>query len=145
MIPAAGADPRHAGALGGALGRRENWQVASGTGLPGARALLLLRAWGLWFGDAIVWPLVLAGGGGALIWRQSQGARGRRRPARRARPGGGAGSARLRLARRRWAPRASARRSWSAAALVFLWLNGALVAATATSCSPCSSSWSRSR
>ena len=33
--------------------------------------LLLLREWGLWFSDAIVWPVLLAGGGAALIWRQS--------------------------------------------------------------------------
>jgi signal transduction histidine kinase len=34
--------------------------------------LLLLREWGLWLSDAVVWPGILAAAGGALIWRQSQ-------------------------------------------------------------------------
>lgn len=33
--------------------------------------LLVLRDVGLWFGDALVWPLVLAGCGSALIWQRS--------------------------------------------------------------------------
>ena len=33
--------------------------------------LLALRALGVWFSDALVWPLVLIAGGGALLWRQS--------------------------------------------------------------------------
>src|SRR3954471_17404447 len=36
--------------------------------------LLLFRQWGLWVGDALVWPFVLAAAGGALIWRQSASA-----------------------------------------------------------------------
>jgi len=36
--------------------------------------LLLFREWGLWVGDALVWPVVLAASGGALIWRQSASA-----------------------------------------------------------------------
>jgi len=35
--------------------------------------LLAFRSVGLWFSDAIVWPLVLVTAGGALIWRQSMG------------------------------------------------------------------------
>ena len=35
-------------------------------------AVLLLRTWGLWFGDKLIWPAVIAAAGGALIWRQSQ-------------------------------------------------------------------------
>lgn len=31
-------------------------------------AMLVMRDVGLWFGDALVWPLVLAGSGSALIW-----------------------------------------------------------------------------
>jgi signal transduction histidine kinase len=34
-------------------------------------ALLLLREWGIWFSDAVVWPVILSAAGGALIWRQS--------------------------------------------------------------------------
>ncbi|MDQ3897203.1 MAG: PspC domain-containing protein [Actinomycetota bacterium] len=33
--------------------------------------LLLVRATGIWFGDAFVWPLLLAGVGLAVIWRQA--------------------------------------------------------------------------
>jgi len=46
-------------------------EVALGTGLLLLSALLTFRALGVWFSDAIVWPLVLVASGGALIWRQS--------------------------------------------------------------------------
>jgi len=36
--------------------------------------LLLVRQTGIWFGDAVVWPLVAAGVGVALIWRQADAA-----------------------------------------------------------------------
>jgi signal transduction histidine kinase/phage shock protein PspC (stress-responsive transcriptional regulator) len=42
--------------------------------LLAAAALLLLRQLGLWFGDELVWPLLLASGGVALIWRQADAA-----------------------------------------------------------------------
>ena len=48
-------------------------EVALGTGLLLIAALLTFRALGIWFSDAVVWPLVLIAGGGALIWRQSLG------------------------------------------------------------------------
>jgi signal transduction histidine kinase len=48
-------------------------EVALGTGLLLLAVLLTFRALGLWFSDAIVWPLVLIASGGALIWRQSMG------------------------------------------------------------------------
>src|SRR5688572_19317198 len=48
-------------------------EVALGTGLLLIAALLAFRAIGIWFSDAIVWPLVLIAAGGALIWRQSLG------------------------------------------------------------------------
>jgi signal transduction histidine kinase len=113
-----------------AIGRRESWMVASGLVLLMLAVLLLFRAWGLWAGDAVVWPLVLATGGGALIWRQSQGAAVVEPPAReRARPGGGAGRPRrtLRLARPSLGMVALGAALVVGAALVFLWLNGALV------------------
>ena len=92
--------------------------------------LLLFRAWGIWLGDALVWPLLLAGGGGALIWRQSQGAEMvDTRP--EAAPGGGAGRPRrrLRLARPSLSLVALGAALVVGAGFVFLWLNDALVAA----------------
>jgi phage shock protein PspC (stress-responsive transcriptional regulator)/signal transduction histidine kinase len=113
-----------------AIGRRESWMVASGLVLLMLAVLLLFRAWGVWVGDAVIWPLVLATGGGALIWRQSQGAEVVEPPAReRSRPGGGAGRPRrlLRLARPSLGIVALGATLIVAAALIFLWLNGALV------------------
>jgi signal transduction histidine kinase len=46
-------------------------EVALGTGLLFMSALLAFRELGIWFSDAIVWPLVLIASGGALIWRGS--------------------------------------------------------------------------
>ncbi|MDP9234111.1 MAG: PspC domain-containing protein [Actinomycetota bacterium] len=37
-------------------------------GLMVTGALLLLRAAGIWFGDALVWPVMLAAAGSVLIW-----------------------------------------------------------------------------
>jgi signal transduction histidine kinase len=48
-------------------------EVALGTGLLLLAVLLTFRALGVWFSDAVVWPLVLIASGGALIWRQSLG------------------------------------------------------------------------
>jgi signal transduction histidine kinase/phage shock protein PspC (stress-responsive transcriptional regulator) len=53
------------------VGRR-GWQVAVGMGLLVLGIMLAVRNSGLWFSDALVWPVVLAAGGAALIWRQSQ-------------------------------------------------------------------------
>lgn len=50
---------------------RATWRVAAGTGLLVLSALLGLRELGLWFSDAIVWPVVLSAAGLALLWRQS--------------------------------------------------------------------------
>jgi signal transduction histidine kinase len=46
-------------------------EVALGTGLLLLSALLALRGLGIWFSDAVVWPLVLIASGAALIWRGS--------------------------------------------------------------------------
>jgi signal transduction histidine kinase len=46
-------------------------EVALGTGLLLLAALLAFRELGIWFSDAVVWPLVLIAAGGVLIWRQS--------------------------------------------------------------------------
>ena len=61
-------------------------EVALGTGLLLVSALLTFRALGIWFCDAIVWPLILIASGGALIWRQSLGSRGEEAPAAAAVP-----------------------------------------------------------
>ena len=68
-IPAAhgpeGQPPGRAGLRKGTL------ELALGAGLLLLSALLALRALGIWFSDAVVWPLVLVAAGGALLWRQS--------------------------------------------------------------------------
>ena len=131
LIPA---DPDAAaaeGRFGRVLGRRESWQVAAGIVLLTLAVLLLFRAWGIWVGDAVVWPLILATGGGALIWRQSQGATVvAPEPREQARPGGGAGRRAprrvLRIGRPSLGFAVLGAALVVAAALVFLWLNGAL-------------------
>ncbi|MEA2279135.1 MAG: hypothetical protein QOC78_4095 [Solirubrobacteraceae bacterium] len=50
---------------------RPTIEVALGVGLLTLAFLLTMRALGLWFSDAVVWPVVLVAGGGALLWRQS--------------------------------------------------------------------------
>ena len=66
-------------------------EVALGTGLLLLAALLTFRELGIWFSDAVVWPLVLIASGGALLWRQSLGGPTEpptsRRPAGSLRPG----------------------------------------------------------
>jgi signal transduction histidine kinase/phage shock protein PspC (stress-responsive transcriptional regulator) len=130
LLPAGPAERPSGTFLARAIGRRESWMVASGLVLLMLAVLLLFRAWGVWVGDAVVWPLVLATGGGALIWRQSQGAAvAEPSPRERGRPGGGAARPRrvLRIARPSLAIVALGAALIVGAALVFLWLNGALV------------------
>jgi signal transduction histidine kinase len=56
-----------------ASGRRAaNWKVAVGAGLLTLSALLVFRQLGIWWSDHLVWPLVLAAFGAALLWRQSR-------------------------------------------------------------------------
>jgi signal transduction histidine kinase len=54
-------------------GRRGSLEIAAGVGLLVLSALLLFRAVGWWWSDAIVWPAVAAAVGLAVIWRQSVG------------------------------------------------------------------------
>jgi signal transduction histidine kinase len=54
------------------LTRRDTWLVAAGIACLTLSAVLVLRAWGIWLSDTIIWPAVIAAAGGALIWRQSQ-------------------------------------------------------------------------
>jgi signal transduction histidine kinase/phage shock protein PspC (stress-responsive transcriptional regulator) len=58
-----------------ALPRRASWQVAAGVGLLVLALALFVRELGILFSDALVWPLVLAATGTALIWHRSAAAR----------------------------------------------------------------------
>ena len=61
------------------------WRVAAGAALLTLSALLAFRQLGIWWSDALVWPLVLAAGGAAVLWRQSRALAepdGRRSPSR---------------------------------------------------------------
>jgi signal transduction histidine kinase/phage shock protein PspC (stress-responsive transcriptional regulator) len=49
--------------------RRSAIELALGVGLLAISAMLTLRGLGLWFSDAITWPLALVAGGVALVWR----------------------------------------------------------------------------
>jgi signal transduction histidine kinase/phage shock protein PspC (stress-responsive transcriptional regulator) len=68
LIPTEGGAPAPIEKL---AGRRDTWLVVAGAACLALAALLLLREWGLWLSDGVVWPLILAAAGGALIWRQS--------------------------------------------------------------------------
>jgi signal transduction histidine kinase len=57
---------------------RGNWRVAVGAGLLTLSALLAFRQLGIWWSDALAWPLALAAFGVALLWARS--------PRRAARP-----------------------------------------------------------
>jgi signal transduction histidine kinase len=46
-------------------------EVALGVGLLTLSVLLTMRALGIWFTDAVGWPVVLVAAGGGLLWRQS--------------------------------------------------------------------------
>jgi signal transduction histidine kinase len=110
------------------VGRRATIEIAAGIALLVVALLLLLRTWGLWVGDALVWPLTLVAVGAALIWRQSQGEP-EEAPAR--------GSAGARERRPASSPLGVEARSWAllgaalvlGGGLVFLWLNDALAPA----------------
>ena len=130
VIPAGAGERPRARSLAASFGGRERLQVAGGIVLLTLAVLLLFRAWGVWVGDVVVWPLVLLSGGGALIWRQSQGATvAVPPPEERALPGGGAGVPRrgLRISRPSMGFVALGAALVVGAAFVFLGLNGALV------------------
>jgi signal transduction histidine kinase len=107
--------------------RERKWgtvESAAGAALLVLSLMLLLRAMGWWVSDAIVWPLVLAAVGGALIWRQSVGAPEDDAPPRDAQaavPPLAGGRARSTLV--------IGAALVLGAALVFLWANGTLDAA----------------
>jgi phage shock protein PspC (stress-responsive transcriptional regulator) len=49
-----------------------DWRIAAGVGLITLAGLLVLRELGIWWTDAVLWPLILAASGAALLWRQSR-------------------------------------------------------------------------
>jgi signal transduction histidine kinase len=51
---------------------RRYWRVAAGVGLLTLSALLAFRELGLWWSDALAWPLALAAFGAALLWQRSR-------------------------------------------------------------------------
>ena len=59
-----------------AAGRRPritpNTRVAAGVGFLTLAALLVMREIGWWWSDALIWPVILAASGAALLWRQSR-------------------------------------------------------------------------
>jgi signal transduction histidine kinase/phage shock protein PspC (stress-responsive transcriptional regulator) len=55
--------------------RRGSWAFGFGAGLITLGLLFILREAGIWWSDALVWPLVIAAGGAALLWRQLTGPR----------------------------------------------------------------------
>jgi signal transduction histidine kinase/phage shock protein PspC (stress-responsive transcriptional regulator) len=71
LLPAVGEDRTPLRAL-----RRHapgSWRTAAGVALLTLSGLLVLRQLGLWFTDAVVWPVVLAAAGVALAWRLAGG------------------------------------------------------------------------
>jgi len=70
LIPAALSGGRAAPVS--APGRRRGWQLGLGVGLLTTSGLLVFRELGLWWSDAVVWPLVLAVAGATLLWAQSR-------------------------------------------------------------------------
>ncbi|MCE3266563.1 MAG: PspC protein [Solirubrobacterales bacterium] len=131
-------------------GRAGSWRIAFGIALLALSVLLAFRAVGVWWSDALVWPLILASFGVALLWgltrpsgaEEEDGAAVERGPrprdtaGGRSEPGTGAqgflavpdgGSAReaaLRFSRAGFGVALVL-----AAALLFLWANGVLSAA----------------
>jgi len=53
-------------------GGRRGWQLGLGVGLLTTAGLLVFRELGIWWSDAVVWPLVLAVTGATLLWAQSR-------------------------------------------------------------------------
>jgi len=56
-----------------------SWAVAAGAGFVTLGLLFIFRETGVWWSDSLVWPLVIAAAGVALIWRQFSDSTGDRR------------------------------------------------------------------
>ena len=70
-LPAAEGGSAPMARFGRAAKIRGDWRVAVGAGLLTLSALLAFRQLGIWWSDAIAWPLVLAAFGVALLWIRS--------------------------------------------------------------------------
>lgn len=68
LIPSDAARERVAAPVRRGTGR---WFVVSGVALLALSLLLFARELGIWFTDALVWPVVIAAAGAALIWHRS--------------------------------------------------------------------------
>jgi len=90
-MPTSGGSPAPLSRVGGLPSIGGSWRIAVGVGLLTLSALLAFRELGIWWSDALVWPLVLAAFGAAVLWGRSRGGNGRPEPtapAWRGAPGG---------------------------------------------------------
>ncbi|MGH9279246.1 MAG: ATP-binding protein, partial [Acidimicrobiales bacterium] len=71
LLPLEGQD--ESPALGAAREKNRDVVQVLAVGAIGLGLILLVRATGFWFNDAVVWPVALAGAGLAVIWRQADG------------------------------------------------------------------------
>lgn len=71
-LPGEGGASRALAWRGGLPKVRGDGRVAGGVGLLTLSALLAFRELGVWWTDALVWPLVLAAFGAALLWERSR-------------------------------------------------------------------------
>ncbi len=139
LLPAAG--PGRASPSRRRRGRPGSWRIAFGIALLVLSVLLAFRAGGLWWSDALVWPLTLACFGVALLWgltrpsteEQAEAAVLDRGPRAAGLTEAGGASAEARPDPRETALRFS-RAGFGialvlASALIFLWANGVLSAA----------------
>jgi signal transduction histidine kinase len=67
-LPAAEGGPAPAARFARVPRVRGDWRVALGVGLLTLSCLLAFRQLGIWWSDAVVWPLVAAAFGVALLW-----------------------------------------------------------------------------
>ncbi len=70
LLPREGEDESLAQSVAGRP-ERQDWGEAAAIGAIVLGVVLLVRSTGLWFSDEIVWPVVLASFGLAVIWRQA--------------------------------------------------------------------------
>jgi len=70
-LPAAEGGSAPVARLGRLTRGRGDWRVAVGAGLLTLSALLAFRQLGIWWSDALAWPLALAAFGVALLWVRS--------------------------------------------------------------------------
>jgi signal transduction histidine kinase len=79
-IPADGAERVRIARIARLPRARGDARVAAGVGLLTLSALLAFRELGIWWSDPLVWPLVLAAFGAALLWQRSRASSDREAP-----------------------------------------------------------------